>query len=285
MSLVQGRMSRTASPIGTAGRFPGTATDAPIDPAWQPWLELLEVALDAASNAAAVAVVPSSVDQPSGAPMLHDATARVDGRQARALVRRLANVVGLLATDELNPTELIRAAIVREELVIARMAECAGVPADTLAVLAQMAAIPVLHAGARMLGSGAARVWQRGYCPVCGSWPSLVEMRGIERERRLRCGCCGADWPLPILRCAFCGETDHHQLGSLLPEGEEQTRRIEVCEQCHGYLKVVTTLGALPLRVLARQDLTTVPLDLVAQDRGYARPSHRGWALAIEVAT
>jgi FdhE protein len=124
-------------------------------------------------------------------------------------------------------------------------------------------------------------VWQRGYCPVCGAWPSLVEMRGIERERRLRCGCCAADWQLPVLRCAFCGELDHHLLGSLLPEGDEQRRRIDTCESCRGYLKIVMTLGSLPPRMLALQDLATVPLDFVAQERGYERPSSAGWPLRM----
>jgi FdhE protein len=206
---------------------------------------------------------------------------RLDARRAGAFVRRLADAAGIVAVGELDPGEAIRAAIVRDDRGIASMAEHIGVSADVLAVLAQMAAMPVLHAAARVLSADASRVWQRGYCPVCGAWPSLVEMRGIERERRLRCGCCGADWPLPILRCAFCGEMDHHHLGSLLPEGEEQYRHIETCEQCHGYLKAVTTLGALSMAVLARQDLATVPLDLVAQERGYARPSRPGWTLTI----
>ncbi|HEX5438139.1 MAG TPA: formate dehydrogenase accessory protein FdhE [Gemmatimonadaceae bacterium] len=276
-------MPRTASPIGTAGRFPGTAADAPVDPAWQQWLELLEIALDEARSEAGAVVVPPPAARPSDAPLLHRATVRLDVHRAHALVCHLADAAGVLGASELDPRQMIRAAIMRDDRAITGMAEHVGTSADTLAVLAQMAAVPVLHAAARGLSTLAARVWQRGYCPACGAWPSLVEMRGIERERRLRCGCCGADWPLPILRCAFCGETDHHRLGSLLPEGEGQYRRIETCEHCHGYLKAVMTLGALPLRILARHDLATVPLDLVAQDRGYARPSRPGWALALEV--
>lgn len=215
--------------------------------------------------------------------MLDGASIRVDARRAGALLCRLADAVSIPGAGELHAGTLIGAAITRDEHALAREAAHIGAPVDTVAVLAQMAAMPVLHAAARALGTHEARAWQRGYCPVCGAWPSLVEMRGIERERRLRCGCCGADWPLPVLHCAFCGETDHHQLGSLVPESEQQYRRVETCERCRGYLKAVTTLGALPIRVLARQDLATVPLDLVAQDRGYARPARPGWALTIEV--
>jgi FdhE protein len=276
-------MPRTSPPFGAAGRLPGAADDATLDPAWRPWLALLDIALDATSDPAGAEVSLSPAERLPDAPLLDGATVRLDARRAGALLRRLADAAGVLGAGELHPSTMIRAAIMRDEHAIAREAERIDVPADTVAVLALMAATPVLHAAARGLGKPAAQAWQRGYCPVCGAWPSLVEMRGIERERRVRCGCCGADWPLPVLRCAFCAEMDHHQLGSLVPEDEEQYRRVETCERCCGYLKVVTTLGALPFRVLARQDLATVPLDLVAQDRGYARPARPGWAITIEV--
>jgi FdhE protein len=276
-------MPRTTSRIGAAGGLPGIATDAPVEPAWRPWLALLGIALDEAQDPA-WATVASAPDAPEpGAPLLHRATLRLDARRAGDLVGRLADAAGIVAREALDPTSCIRAAIVRDDAALARQAEHAGVPVDVVAVLAQLAAVPALHAAARALGARVSPAWQRGYCPVCGAWPSLVETRGIARERRLRCGGCNADWPLPVLHCAFCDELDHRKLGSLIPEGEEQQRRIETCESCHGYLKAITTLGALSARQLAMQDLATVPLDLIAQDRGYARPERPAWPLAVQV--
>jgi FdhE protein len=150
-------------------------------------------------------------------------------------------------------------------------------------LLGQLCALPLLLNAARTLSPEASRTWQRGYCPVCGAWPSMVEMRGIQRERRLRCGCCGSDWLLPVLRCAFCDEIDHQKLGSLLSEGDEQHVRVETCASCHGYLKSITTLGALPFVVLALKDMSTITFDLAAQDRGYARPARPGWQLRVEM--
>jgi FdhE protein len=143
--------------------------------------------------------------------------------------------------------------------------------------------MPLLLNAARTLDPDAARSWQRGYCPVCGAWPAMVEMRGIQRERRMRCGCCGSDWLLPVLRCAFCDEIDHQKLGSLLSEGGEQRVRVETCATCRGYLKAFTTLTALPFTVLAMKDMSTVAFDLAAQDRGYARPARPGWQVRVEV--
>jgi hypothetical protein len=44
----------------------------------------------------------------------------------------------------------------------------------------------------------------------------------------------------------------------------------------------VTTFAALAARALMLADITTIPLDLVAQDRGYARPARPGWAPVLE---
>jgi FdhE protein len=274
-------MSRTIAQLGASGRLSGRAAEPPIDPAWQPWLDLLGIVLDEASDPSWAVIEPATAEREAGAPLLHGADVRLDAGRAGGLVRALAERIGVLTASELDPIPLIRAAIERNDGVIAPAAERVGTSHDSLTVLAQLAAIPLLHAAARSLDRDVPVTWQRGYCPVCGTWPSLVEMRGIERERRLRCGCCAADWLLPVLRCAFCGEVDHHLLGSLIPEGDVQQRRVETCESCHGYLKVVMTLGALPPLTLALHDLATVPLDFAAQERGYGRPSSSGWPVRM----
>jgi FdhE protein len=274
-------MPWTTGTAGTAAGLPG-AIEAQVDPAWQPWLDLLDVALEEAGGRAWDSVLTLRDERLDGAPMLHGASVRIDPSRARRLMRRLGDVSGVRACDGVDSSAVIRAAISRDDRALEEMAERSDASIDAFAAVAQVAAMPLLMAAALALGPGLASVWQRGYCPVCGAWPSLAELRGIERERRLRCGCCGADWPLPLLHCAFCDELDHGKLGALQPEGEEQLRRVETCETCHGYIKSATTFGALSIRTLVLLDLTTIPLDLVAQDRGYARPARPGWAPAIE---
>jgi FdhE protein len=270
--------------VRTAAGLPG-AVEAQVDPAWQPWLDLLDVALEESNSHAWDSAITAPASHPHGSPMLHGATLRIDEQRAKRLMRRLSDVSGVRPASGIDPVASICAAISRDDRALAEMAERCDASMDAFAVVAQVAAMPLLIAAALALEPAAASSWQRGYCPVCGAWPSLVEIRGIERERRLRCSCCSADWPLPLLHCAFCDELDHAKLGSLQPEGDEQLRRVETCETCHGYLKAVMTYGALSIRTLVLLDLTTIPLDLVAQDRGYARPARPGWAPTIEVAS
>ncbi len=277
-------MPWTTGSIGTSTGLPGSF-EAQVDPAWQPWLDLLDVALEESGTGAWSSVATPRADREAGAPVMHGAALRVDPSRARRLVRQLADIAGVRAAGEIDAAAAIRAAIARDARALEEMAGRCDSSLDAFATVAQVAAMPLLTGAAQTLDAREASEWQRGYCPVCGAWPSLAEIRGIERERRLRCGCCGGDWPLPLLHCAFCDELDHGKLGALQPEGDEQLRRVETCETCRGYLKAVTTYAPLALRTLVLLDLTTVPLDFVAQDRGYARPVRPGWAPVLEAAS
>ena len=217
------------------------------------------------------------------APMLHGATVRVDAVQASELVMRLGQELGIPHMGRVEPLALLLVGVERDSETLDALATRLAIPSDTVAVLAQLSSLPLLLNAARTLDADASRTWQRGYCPVCGAWPSMGEMRGIQRERRMRCGCCGSDWLLPVLRCAFCEETDHQKLGFLLNEEGAQHIRVETCSTCRGYLKTVSTLGILPFTTLAAKDASTIAYDLAARDRGYARPSRPGFQVHVEI--
>lgn len=295
-------MHGTTSSIGTPGRFPGAAARTPaadVEPAWRPWLRLFDLALEAAEDAAwerAAALVDVTRRSPVvGVPLLDGCTLRVDARRARRLVRDLvrtasageedaAQSLSKLRSRRFDSLELIRAAIAQDAVGIERIAATTdGVDASALGVVAQLAAIPLLRACAVELASHVPESWMSGYCPVCGAWPTLAELRGLERNRRLRCGRCSADWAIPVLQCPYCNELRHDRLRGLLPEGQEQTRRVDTCETCKGYLKACSTLQPMALRALATTDLATLELDMVAQERGYVRPSRPGYAIAVRV--
>lgn len=290
-------MSGSSRGAGPGDGLPAAPAPArtPLDPAWQPWLSLLDLALEAAADPAWAAMVPEPHGgRPPLAPLLHGTTIRLDARRASRLVRQIARALHAVehadgggmparASALPDPAALIRAAIEHDPDALERMSVVAGVPSDRIAVLAQLVALPLLHACASVLAPRIRPGWLAGHCPVCGAWPALAEMRGIERRRQMRCGTCASAWELPVLLCPFCGERSHERLSSFFVEGEEQRRRVESCASCGGYLKTVTVLRALAPRDLAIEDLASIELDLVARDRGLARPEHLAYPLSITV--
>lgn len=109
--------------------------------------------------------------------------------------------------------------------------------------------------------------WNRGICPICGSSPTLAEIQGKEGIRRLRCGLCGAGWRYPYLKCISCRVDDRLKIVSV--EGEDKRYRLQACDACHGYIKMITTFDPIPADLLPVHDLATIHLDMIAGEHGY----------------
>jgi len=145
-----------------------------------------------------------------------------------------------------------------------------GLDPELLQTLVEWSLRPSLEACAEKLGERQKGLrWEEAICPICGSAPAFAELRGedVTSLRFLYCNLCGFPWQFRRVGCPFCGCTDHNRLRTLFPEGDERCV-LEVCEQCHRYIKTVdnrTHFGLIPeIEVMAAS-----PLDLVARDRGY----------------
>jgi FdhE protein len=187
------------------------------------------------------------------------------------------------ALDGMDVFALLEAAIRQDFARLQALADAAHADTQTLQTFAQLAVMPPLHACHRRLADTRPHAWAHGYCPCCGAWAVLAERRGLERARHLRCGRCGGEWRTDWLRCPFCGETNHERLAFLVPEGKDETQSVATCASCQGYIKTLTTLqGAAPQAVML-DDLTTVALDVVAVERGYARPRQPGYCVNLHL--
>jgi FdhE protein len=182
-------------------------------------------------------------------------------------------LISVLRSGKLEPGEMIRTILAGRAGEVADQMEHldlnAGLGATVLRFTLFSALVPV-STGLAPLREGVG--WQHGFCPVCGSWPLLGEFRGLEQTRYLRCGLCAAEWEVARLFCAFCGNRDHNLLGFIHVEGEETSYRAATCDGCHGYVKMLATLSALPPLQLLVADVATLHLDLAAGERGYANP-------------
>jgi FdhE protein len=258
-------------------------------PEWRAWLRLLAVVraeLDDpvwAEPLGGVDEIAATGRTSAEMPLLEGRTLLVDPARLQRLLRRLAR-----AAADGNPPDAAALRHYRPSATEATrlVEETAGrhPTATGLAIIAELAALPLFRACERLLQHSMPTWWPHGHCPICGGWPILAELRGLDRTRRLRCGRCAGDWEVPWMCCAYCGEKDHGQLGSLVPgNGGEEVLRVETCAHCGQYLKSITTLQATPSFELLLRDLETVELDLVALDRGYSRPAGRGIPLTLRV--
>lgn len=216
-------------------------------------------------------------------PLLENACIRVSFRCLSTLAQRLARAAAKDAPRNSTARSLKNSIPDVGELadLLARYIGGQPIPLGATTSLVSLLAVPVLVACSRHQWECEHRTWSRGYCFLCGAWASLAESRGIDRSRHLRCGRCGADWVVPPLRCIYCGEVDHTKLAFLELEGELETRRVETCATCRGYLKSVATLAPFSMAELLLWDVENVELDLAALQRGYRRPGVVGYSFAV----
>lgn len=295
----EGAVSRPTPRSGDTGTRSSLATLGRLNPEWRPWLDLVDLALemvdDPVWSEAHLELAPSRAPM---MPLLHGATISVDLQMAEGsiheLLRRSAphlahDPVFLEYFDpyEIDVLALLQAAVMRESEWFEAVVGESSLDLAGLHAVAQLALWPLLLNSARwvadQLSNGTTAGWSNGYCPICGAWPVIAELRGLKKTRHLRCGSCSGDWTLPILHCPFCDEVDHAKLGGLVVDGEEEKRKIEVCHTCNGYIKTVATLGPLPATRMAVIDLEMIEHEIAALERGFHRPEGPGIAIELEI--
>lgn len=120
--------------------------------------------------------------------------------------------------------------------------------------------------------------WKNLYCPVCGGMPAMAALVGEEASRHGLCSFCGHIYRLPRLGCPFCGSESPEDLRYFYGE-EEDSYRVQVCDRCSGYLKILDTRKGGSVEALAVDDILTAHLDLVAEEEGYERKAPRLWGI------
>ncbi len=214
----------------------------------------------------------------------------LDLQEMRALMLRLASsledclldnrirlIVSAIHDERLDIAGLLSLAARGESDAIRLKAEERGLDHKLLKTLADNTLRPAFrawHGQLSSLGDGVS--WSRGTCYVCGAPPTLGELRDNNLVKHLRCGRCGADWQFRRIQCFFCGTEDHRSLRFLYIEDDKKQWRVEVCDACRGYLKVITTFSATSAPLLQAEDLATLHLDYAAQGQGYSRPGVQG---------
>lgn len=163
--------------------------------------------------------------------------------------------------------ELFKAILSQNRKALSRFAKDVDLSPEVLQFLGQTALKPSLQALREALSGGVKKEeWDKGYCPACGSQPSMAYF-DKSGKRFLHCELCGKEWDYPRLRCPFCENVDHETLSYFQAEKEEGIR-VDYCEKCLRYLKTIDRRAfeeAVPMEV---ENLATLYLDVLATEQG-----------------
>jgi len=114
------------------------------------------------------------------------------------------------------------------------------------------------------------RHWDKGKCPICGAQPSLSSIAN-NGSRRLFCPFCGTEGEGARTGCPVCLNSDPSKVNILTFEGEPGFK-VHACGECASYVKTAEheMLSRFTPELI---ELISLPLDFVAQEKGYARRS------------
>jgi FdhE protein len=112
------------------------------------------------------------------------------------------------------------------------------------------------------------RIWNRGFCPICGSEPHMARLLQDGGLRVLECSLCRTEWIFARLACPFCGNDAPDKL-RYFQVNADRVHRVYCCEVCKRYIKTADERMLGREAVLVVENVVTSHLDLVAEGEGY----------------
>ena len=157
------------------------------------------------------------------------------------------------------------------------VAEHGNVDEGILSFLVRTSVRPCLEFQMEQLRSLVDReTWQRGECPLCGSLPQMAQLRDEEGKRYLQCSLCGCQWRWERIACPYCSNKAFDSLHYLCSDDEE-AYRVDLCDQCKGYIKTIDSRKLDYEPFLDLEDIVTIHLDILALEKGFRRSTPSPW--------
>jgi FdhE protein len=192
------------------------------------------------------------------------------------MAEQVGKIKEILANKRIDLKKLLKEGV--KEQRIEQIADEFGLDIKVFSFLIQRSIKPSIEAGMEQLHSELdPETWLKGYCPVCGSLPSLSLLKEETGKRYLLCSYCGYQWRIDRLFCPFCDNREQESLHYLFAEGEE-AYRIDLCDKCHQYIKTIDYRN-LEESDPVLEDLATLHLDILASQKGYKRPVPNPWTI------
>jgi len=208
---------------------------------------------------------------------------RVDIKASEALLREICRLAGeanevlthagvklmdALDRGTVDAPTLLSKTLSEDDIYFDETAKNLGIDKEVLLFMAHGSIRPSLSLCAEQLATYIDKdtLWEKGYCPVCGSPPAISILRG-EGERFLFCSFCDHGWLSQRIYCPFCENKDQKTLHYFFSE-EEEEYRVDVCDKCKRYIKTVDTREIKRPVYPFLEQVTTLHLDIIAQNQG-----------------
>jgi len=156
------------------------------------------------------------------------------------------------------------------EDVLSRWAEMLGTDSQVTGFLVRAIARVILEKRSRNHSEAIkGLIWEKGYCPMCGTFRDITKHLEGSGQRWLHCPLCGHEWRFRRVVCPCCENDDQKTMTYFHIENKE-TESCFICEKCKCYLITVTKVSDITEYDPDIAVLSLAYLDVIMQGKGYS---------------
>lgn len=185
------------------------------------------------------------------------------------LTENMDMISGLIQEGKINPLDYFKSSSDGENMAADGWSQNLQISPSNASFLMNLVNRVVLERRAKEIAAVlGAFDWEKGYCPICGEFPSVALIEEEGGKRFLHCSSCGQDWRFTRVVCPYCEKEDIKGMEYFYVENKTQESAF-VCDQCKKYLVTFYRAGKVFARDMDISALSLIHMDIIMQRKGY----------------
>jgi FdhE protein len=192
------------------------------------------------------------------------------------LEKNIDQISGLIKEGKINPKDYFKVSADGENKAAAGWADLEISPSNASFLMNLVSRVALEQRAKEITEALGVFDWEKGYCPICGSFPSIALIEEEGGKRFLHCSSCGHDWRFTRVICPYCENEVEKGMDYFYIEKKTQESAF-VCDKCKKYLVTLYRAGSLFPRDMDISAISLIHMDMIAQKKGYEPMAICSW--------
>jgi FdhE protein len=184
-----------------------------------------------------------------------------------ALQDDLEKLEGIIKKESISIYDYFKSYPADGDTIVAGWASGFNINAAALALLLRIMTRVILEKRSQLIKWEGGN-WEKGYCPVCGTFPSIAMIKEKIAERWLHCSQCGYEWKFSRVICPYCEDKAYEEMPFFFVE-DKGNECAFACDKCKRYLITLTRMSDILIRDLDISAISLTHLDVIMQGKGF----------------
>lgn len=184
------------------------------------------------------------------------------------LAENIDQISGLIKEGRINPKDYFKVSPDGENKATDGWADLKISPSNASFLMSLVSRVALEQRAKEITAALGEFNWEKGYCPICGSFPSIALIEEEGGKRFLHCSSCGHDWRFTRVICPYCENKAEKGMDYFYIEKKTQESAF-VCDKCKKYLITLYRAGNVFARDMDIAAISLIHMDMIMQEKGY----------------